>query len=329
MGRSRRISKEVVSVTGVTVDSCYCRKCMENKKPSEFYSATDLFLDSNGFMSICKDCIKLIYDGFYRTTQSIEGTILRVCRLLNVRYEEAAVEALLNHLQTLEEKGKKEPDSIFGIYKNKIIGVQKTRISEKGNDYTDLTFEEPSQSVIDNLPREPMDDMEEYIRAWGGDGELKMEDYLFLEQEFAKWKRTTKCDTQGEEVLVREICHKQNEIRKARIEGKGTDNLVKGLQEIMKNSALTPALQNSASSGKNADTFGVWIKQIEKMTPAEWFDEQEKFRDMDGIEKDKEDINRSIGNFITGSRDFTTTDLENITGEEGELGLLDDFVEEE
>jgi len=85
----------------------------------------------------------------------------------------------------------------------------------------------------------------------------------------------------------------------------------------MKNSALTPATQNIANSGRNADTFGNWIKDIENLSPAEWYEDQLKFRDMDGLEEDRENIKRSIGNFITGSRDFNTTDLEDIN--EGDL----------
>jgi hypothetical protein len=80
----------------------------------------------------------------------------------------------------------------------------------------------------------------------------------------------------------------------------------------MKETALTPAQQGGSS--KSIDTFGNWIKDVETMTPAEWYKEQEKYRDMDGIEEDLEDIKRSIKNFITDSRDFTSTELEGLTG---------------
>jgi len=36
--------------------TCYCRKCQKDKKETEFFKATDLYLDSNGKSSICKDC---------------------------------------------------------------------------------------------------------------------------------------------------------------------------------------------------------------------------------------------------------------------------------
>jgi hypothetical protein len=91
----------------------------------------------------------------------------------------------------------------------------------------------------------------------------------------------------------------------------------------MKNSALTPALQNAASSGKNAESFGVWIRDIEQLVPAEWYKDQSKYKDIDGLQDDITDIKRSIGNFITGSREFNTTDLEEIND------LDDDYSDSE
>ena len=326
MVQSKRIIKDVVSSTGVHVEICHCRKCRQDKKPTDFYTATDTFIDTSGFMSVCKECVNDLYERFFETSGgSIDKTILKLCRLLNVIYDETALQALHSHIQTLSERGKIS-ESIFGIYKNKLISVQKTRISEKGKNILDLTFVEPNKEVLDNMPSDPVDNQEYYEKSWGKSNDLFADDYEFLEQEFAKWKRTTNCDTQGEEVLVREICHKQNEIRRARISGKGVDGLVKSLQEIMKNSALTPALQNAASSGKSADAFGVWIKDIENKNPAEWYEDQQKYKDLDGIEADREDIKRSIGNFITGSRDFNTSDLEEVNEmEDIELGLLDNM----
>lgn len=311
--RGKRMEVKKIESVEILPDTYYCRKCKENKIAKYFYTATDLFLDSSGYMSICKSCINEIYNGICQNEKSMERTLLRMCRMLNVKYDEAAVRAAQAHINTLSERGTKT-ENIFGIYKNKLISVKKTRISEKGrNDGYDLVFEEPSSDVLKSLPEEEISDVEYYEKSWGKGNNLSSEDYEFLEEEFSKWRKTTKCDTQAEEVLVRELCHKQNEIRKARVEGRSVDGLVKSLQEIMKNSALTPALQNAASSGKSAETFGMWIKDIEQKTPAEWFEDKKKFHDIDGMEEDKKDILRSIANFITGSRDFNSTEIEEIS----------------
>jgi len=303
MAISKRIKK-------VDKPKNYCRKCMKNKPIIYFYKATDFFLDKNNLMSVCKDCINNMYVSFFVVEKTMEKTLLRMCRLLNVRYDEEAIESTKKHIQTYEERGTKVK-SIFGTYKSKLGALQHSQIGKRNTD-EDLTFVEPTKKVIESLSTEIIPDKEYYEDSWGEGDNLNIDDYKYLEREFSKWKRTTKCNTQSEIVLVREICHKQNEIRKERITGGSTSNLVKQLQEIMKNSALTPALQNAADSNKFADAFGVWIKDIENKTPAEWWQDQTKYHDIDGIEEDRKDIIRSIRNFITGSRDFNTSELESI-----------------
>ena len=294
----------------------YCRKCEKDKLGIHFYKATDFFVDSNGYMSVCKDCCQNIYDSFLATEHTIEKTLLRMCRLLNVQYNEKAVESAQQHIKTRADSGT-NISNIFGIYKSKLIATQRAQIGKKDTE-EDLTFVEPSLKVIETFPVDPIPDKEYYEENWGKSINLDIEDYEYLESEFAKWKRTTKCDTQGEEVLVRLICHQQNKIRKTIEEGNSVDNLVKSLQEMMKNSALTPALQNAAMSGKNFETFGNWIKDIEQKTPAEWWEDQTKFHDVDGMTEDKDDIIRSIKNFITNSRDFGTAELEGVSDIEDE-----------
>jgi hypothetical protein len=309
MARTKRLSSAVVSKTGVTVDKIYCRKCMKIKPSGEYFVAVDLFLDANGFMSICKPCISDLYKAIYAEEGIVERAVLRMCRILNIRYSEQAIEAAKKHIDGVNASGRNIED-FFGMYKQKIGVLQKVRLGEQ-DVMEDLTFVEPSKDIKDKIGYASIDDQEYYDNSWGRG--LSPDDYYFLEQEFAKWKRTTKCDSQGEEILVRELCHKQNDIRKARLEGKNVDSLVKSLQEIMKNSALTPALQSAANAGKNAETFGVWIKEIEQNTPAEWYQDKLKYKDIDGIDEyNQKYITRPLQNFVTGSRDFNTGDLEEI-----------------
>ena len=318
--RSKRLSKAEpkISQTGVEVESCYCRKCMRIKSVENFYVATDFYLDSNGFMSICRDCCNEIYSLFLQNETTMERTLLRICRLLNLKYDERAIEATQVHLQTLIDRGS-DGSNVFGVYKSKVMAVSKVNPGERGDTSQNYTFVEPNSETVQTAREVEVRNKEYYEDAWGkGMTEI---DYDYLEQEFSKWKRTTKCDTQSEEILVREICHKQNEIRKKREVGDSVDGFVKSLQELMKNSALTPATQNVANSGRYAEAFGVWIKDIENLTPAEWYEQPDKYLDVDGLQKDIADIKRSTGNFMTGSRDFNTDDIEDVIG-------LDDIIDD-
>lgn len=305
MTRPRTVTQEIVS-------SATCRKCMQKKRLNNFYQATDKLLDTNGKMSICINCCGEIYNNYFSSELNMNKALFKTCRTLNVRYDDETLSKLQTKLENMEKKGKIIDNApIFGFYINLL-----TALTEDGkigkNRSSDLTFQPIDFSKVAENSLEKfvqLDEDAEYLEQSWGLG-LEIEDYLFLEDKFAKWKRTTKCDTYSEELLVRELCHKENEIRHARLEGKSTDNLVKALQEIMKNSALTPSLQNAASSGRSADAFGVWVKDIESLTPAEWYENQDKYRDIEGIDDyNQKYITRPLKNFITGSRDFNVSEI--------------------
>ena len=308
MARSRRrpLSKED------ELTEVYCRKCMEYKTPRHFYSAVDYFLDSNGLFSVCKDCINQSFDSIYETEQDLSRTILRMCRILNVKFDQQAVEATEQNIVSLKEKGTRA-SSVFGIYKSRLSSVVKGKIGDKGEE--DFTFYQPSTDVITEVKSISNEyDIDYFESAWGRG--LTMDDYIFLENEFSEWARTTKCDTHAEKVVIREICHIRNNIRKKRNEqdGRGISGELKNLTDMMKSGALTPAQQSAATTGRSAETFSSWIKDIEKKTPAEFHENLEKYHDMDGISEDLEDIKRSIRNFVTNSRDFNSLDIEELEG---------------
>jgi len=325
MARNRRKTPPAtfVSKTGIEVVENYCRKCRLNKKPTDFYVATDTLLDSNGCMSICKDCIGDLFSRAYQSEHSLEKAIYKICKLLNIKYDERAISSLRSTIEKKEDEGKKF-DISFGYYIMRLKAVSKSTMRIESSDTLDLTFNEYQITKIGS----PVDedevggiDVKEYLEKSWGIG-LEFEDYDFLETEYSKWKHDHKCDTQSEITLIQEICHKKNEIRKKRIMGDSVYNDVKQLQEIMKNSALTPDKQNIASSGRSHDAFGNWVKDIELFKPAEFYEDKEKFKDIDGIEEYGEKyITRSIKNFLTGSRDFTVEEL-------SEIGDLDTDEEE-
>jgi hypothetical protein len=249
------------------------------------------------------------------TEGTLTRALLKICRTMNVKYDERAIQTLEKNLKTREEHGT-EIKGIFGYYKGTLASTGSR--DGKGVDpeiESDITFYEPDNEAVRRIMIAEVENKEYLEKFWGGG--MTQDDYDCLEEEFANWGIDPEKGSYGEKVLIKEICHKQNEIRKARIEGKSVDTLVKSMQEIMKNSALTPALQNAATSDKSVQAFGNWIRDIETLTPAEWFDKQIKFKDMDGMEADIKDIHRSLGNFVTGSRDFNTTDLEEIKEDEG------------
>ena len=301
-----------------TFDS-WCRKCMQMKSSSQFYDATDHLLDTNGKMSICKDCIN---DLFMTTLQSeidLNRTFLKVCRTLNIAYNEEAIGATLKHKETIENKGT-IVENLFSIYKMKIVSVAKRDIS-RDSSVIDLTFCEPQfYTQINPITEDDEGDVVDVKKRWGTN--YTDEQYDWLEFELSNWQKSHKCDTQAEETLLIEICHKKLEIRTEREGGKAAASKVKELQDLMKTANVDPAKTAIAGGGKSQDTFSSFIKTIENEDPAEYYKDKELFKDFDNIGwYFRKYITRPLKNFITQSRDF------NIEYDDGDDD--DDFTVEE
>jgi hypothetical protein len=76
----------------------------------------------------------------------------------------------------------------------------------------------------------------------------------------------------------------------------------------MKNLAISPNVANANSANKGADSFGLWIADIEKEEPSQWLKGTSMgdiFRDVGNTEEYfQKYIVRPLKNFITQSKDF-------------------------
>lgn len=305
--RSKRLPQPFVSITGITIENKKCRVCMKDKSAKDYPEAIDIFLDRDGLMSVCFDCINDIYDKFFISEGSLERALLKLCRLLNVAYLDEAVEAVKRNMETRKANGTMQ--KIWGMYKVALISTQHEEIGHRKKLYElNMTFVEPSRPVvIDPLGDTPE---ESELRDYWGEG-LNYDDYVFLEKELTRWKSSYACDNYGTEVLMREICLKQLEIRKARIEGKSVDSILKSFDTLIKTANLSPAQQNAASSGKTAETLGTLIRRVEQENPCEYYDKQDLFKDYDNLNLYALNyIQRPVLNFLSGNKNFELIDSE-------------------
>jgi hypothetical protein len=301
--RSRRkvVPKKVLTLDGEVVKQNYCRRCQRILRPDDFYDATDTMLDRNGKMSVCKECIDDLFNKIFSNTTDVSKTILQLCRALNVAYVPAAIQSTIDHASKMFDKnGNLAP--MFGYYKSKMSSI--ATLNQTGI----LTFSEPG-----NIPSDaPMTDAEiegsHDIKQFWGDG-LSLEDYQWLEEEFAAWQ-THKIDTRGGLTLIKLAVLKLFDIRKARAEGRDTTALEKSLRDTLGSAALTPATENIANSGKSDEAFGVWLADIENLTPSEWVKDKSIYKDVDDIHAYGEyHITRPLRNFWGQDHSLVTNSL--------------------
>ncbi len=304
MVKTRRLPIQVNEENGIQSGYSYCRKCQKIKRSTFFYKAVDLTIDSNEIFSVCKDCIDDIYLKVLESEHgAIQKAVLYLCRKLNVKYDEAAIDSAVKQI----ESSGWDINKLFGVYRAKLVNVSKSTSDAP----IDLSY---MDNPIINIPEtkfseEEFIDFRELVDFWGTD--IK-EDIEFLEFNFSKFKQSHKADTYAEIVLLKEVCYKMLEIDKERkVNGKAPDSSTKQLMEIMKNLAISPNMVSAANSGKNVDTFGIWIKEIETMRPAEWVEDKSIYADVDDIEAyGEKHLTSPMRSLITGNREFSLDESE-------------------
>lgn len=259
--------------------SLRCRKCQQTKRRNRFTTSFDHWLDGNGMMSICNDCICEIYDGYLLSEKDQNKATVKLCRLLNWMYRPESIDKVNEQLADGRRKGH---FAIMYHYHLAQWAMFAANHRESGGNSVDLTFVEPPVVIKSQNPN--MAD-EDSIMFWG-EGLEKWE-YDFLNNEYMFFKEGHKADLPSEIDLLKEVCYKNLEIKKLRLEGKPVDSYVKSKQELFKSLAISPQFANTANSGKALDTFGNWVADIERETPAQWLSHEKKdlFRDVDDPEK--------------------------------------------
>ncbi len=306
--KSRRLIVKEEQSEEIKETLVYCRKCMKSKKQAHFHTALDLDLDKNLLLSVCKECVNEIFNRYLvSSNNNMNEAVYKTCKKLNILYSERVVDSLKLHLAKKEAEGKEI--EIFGIYKAHLGRFLSLNEGIAGTfEYETSSFSK--ENVIEEeLEGETEDTISELKSTWG-DG-LTRDDYEFLERELSNWKQSHKCDTYAELVLLKEICYVQLDMKKARIEDRDTSALLKKLLDAMKVSALDPAKANQASSGTGKETWGMFIKNIEETTPAEYFADKELFKDFDNIDIYFQNyIRRPAINFYSSSRNLELLDEE-------------------
>jgi len=296
----KSFAQKVTTATGYRVSSNYCRKCCQNLNPKLFVPAFDTYLDANGLHSICINCHEDIFQDCLQGERDLSRAFLKYCRIVNLVFRQTAVEGVIRIIE-------KKPDAKYaGEYRRIIQGMY--NLADKIRLGKELTFSEPSKE--DFVPREVSEkEVSRETLELFGEG-LPKEDYAFLEREFLELKKSYKCELRSEVLIFREICFTLLEIQKARARADSVDGLQKRLSTLLKDGAISPAQQTQSDSGSSKDSYGVWLRDIEQFTPAQFFDEEKvkKYFNYGDFAYFKDYYVRSLTNLVTNSRNFSLSE---------------------
>lgn len=262
----------------------------KDRKISDFYnSKNSIFVD--GKVPICKECIKKMVD-----VKDIK-TVYNFLKNVNLVFDVSIWNSCL-------ESNRKDK---IGEYMRRINSM----IQYKGLTWDDSIFDEKnnkSQTGTDTLYEieedKPFKITIEMQRKWGKN--LPPDEYEFLENNFNEWVNRCTCEDFTQEKIFRNICWKELEIKRARESNAPTDKLEKTLRDFMSDGQVTPKDMNN-NKEENVRTIGMIIKDIEMYEPAEFYQDKELYKDVDGFGKYLDlFVFRSMKNLITNSDDFLT-----------------------
>lgn len=245
----------------------YCRKCCKSMVVNNFYEATNLLIDTNGYLSVCRNCVNEIYEHYFSLYGDMKTAIRCVCRDLDIRFSESALQATQSHIDRLVSRGKKG-NKVFGYYKSKLGSTGKLNEGYEALRYID------SDSVenIYECPSAPAEDSKDEIASetidYWGEGRTPWE-YNFLEDEIHKMKTDFECSDYGMEMIMRDICFMNLEIEKVRMSGRGdVTKLIEARGKLMNDGNLKP-VQSTGADRTEKMSLGMFIKKWEDERPIE------------------------------------------------------------
>jgi len=251
-------------------ENLYCRKCQKTLNNSYFYEATNPMLDTNGFMSVCKNCCHDIYDDHFSTYGDLEKAIYLTCRDLDICFNKEALKSAQSHIESLISKGK-VAEKVFGYYKSKLGSTGKNNSGLKDFRFKDTNISETEQifNINSKIINNNTDDFEsveiEYLKTkWGAD--LPVSDLTWLEQKHDEWYDNYDIQGKAMELLVQQLCFEELFVYKERQTGEDVSKRLKSIQDMLKNTKLSPRLE-TASEQAEFQTITEFIKKVEQTRP--------------------------------------------------------------
>lgn len=276
-----------MAVKKTTTETNYCTMQLSSKcknksgilPVSNFYTANSRFY-KNGKFNICKDCLK---EYVYNKDGQIDiNNFKDILRIYDLPFFEKEFKSAVS--------GEKET---VGIYFKNIF------LNYKDSSWVDS--DDMQGKNVDVITNGYTD--KDLVKRWGYG--FSLNDLQWLEDDYKEWTTYNDCSKLSVQKLVQMICIKELEIRNARQDGKPTEKLEKALLTLMDSSSLTPKTMSASNASDSEKVFGVWIKDIEKTRPAEYFKDKQLYKDYDGLmDYFNRFVLRPLKNLLTGSREF-------------------------
>lgn len=256
----------------------YCRRCQQVKSVAHFSKATNTYIDTNGFLSICNQCASDIINDYLKAYKNdYKKAMYAFCMQLDIKYDEDIAERVENDKKIYPNR------SIPTMYINNIV---------KSYNGDSITFNEKALNVLkdDEVP-------ENLVEKWG---EWSASEYKFLEAKYKEYIDEFGAYSASEKDNFITLCIL---ILRSRNDPSNKD-VTTALQNQYKTLGITPEQMRKANADKDKMIIGMEASIIERTRPAEVYQDEKLYFDHDGLRRDMYDIKRAIKNHLAGTKDF-------------------------
>lgn len=270
----------------VNASSAICSKCGKSygRRKGYFPVNYGLLYKGVGYVSVCKDCIDAMYNGYLSQCNNARDAVRQMCRKLDLYWSDKVYEIV---------ERKNTTSTMMTSYIAKI-----NTVSYSGKSYDDTLAEEGTlwhwgaQPVVEQEPVQSntqADDAEmkipEDVIAFWGDG-YTPEMYTSLEQRRSYWMSRFPEDYEldiGTEAIIRQICSLELDINRDRAAGRAVDKSVNALNTLLGSASLKPTQKKADDTDSSIDKtpLGVWAQRLEYKRPIKEVDPE--LQDVDGI----------------------------------------------
>ncbi|MFF3147380.1 hypothetical protein ACFVRU_38065 [Streptomyces sp. NPDC057927] len=242
-----------------------CNSCGKTKRNTDYYSSSSIFALHTGKVPVCKQCI-------WEYVKSSDDTeiVKTALRMIDRPFK-------LELWKSTEDECSRSGGHVFKTYM-KNIGMKQYR----DLNWSDSEFVIVSKEGVTDESGNTMTDTEyNELVSFFGKGFIR-EDYTWLTEEYGEFLNRYECDSKGMELLIKEICLTELDIKNRRARGEKVDAQLKTLQDLLGSSNLKP-VQETGANAVDQETFGTLIKRFENEKPIP--EPDPKWKDVDGISK--------------------------------------------
>ena len=258
--------------------------CSMCGKSSVMYQR-DFISSSNpmhGFLNlvpICRTCANLMYSNLVVQYKDEDAALKALCLRLGLYYDKQIAEGL----ETLGEKRVGEYTRKISLKQFKGKSFEDT-LREEGYKFTNDEDEEDEyeeESTTEDNEFTSRKTITKKTRNMFGNS-FSDEDLLYLQNQYADWTKRYECNEKSLEIMIKNICLMDLDIRKSTQAGQDVSKKTTALSKAIIDANLKPVLDGSSDVGEYS--LGQYIEKWEDDKPIPVYDDPD-FNDKDGILK--------------------------------------------